>query len=223
MRRLISTLIALSVTRAMLCGEATSPERREPKPLDLPAGGGAAEDEEDAAETIQFFGGSYEGDGFFFLLDVSGSMYGERLTVLKEEMRRSLESLSKASEFGIVAFSDWVRTYAQRPKRATRTETRRAEEWVEELRAIGGTYMLDGARTLLPIAHKSRKKHRVIIAVGDGLPTNPDPDETLVSIVSENAHRLPWNTILIGAGEGQEAFMAALARLTGGVYRLIEI
>ena len=37
------------------------------KPLDLPAGGVADEEEdEDAPETISFYGGEYEGDAFFW-------------------------------------------------------------------------------------------------------------------------------------------------------------
>ena len=37
------------------------------RPLDLPAGGpGGQEDDEDAPETISFFGSEYEGDAFFW-------------------------------------------------------------------------------------------------------------------------------------------------------------
>lgn len=36
-------------------------------PLDLPAGGlGSDDDDEDAPETINFFGSEYEGDAFFW-------------------------------------------------------------------------------------------------------------------------------------------------------------
>ena len=37
------------------------------KPLDLPAGGvGTEQDDEDAPETIQFYGSEYEGEAFFW-------------------------------------------------------------------------------------------------------------------------------------------------------------
>ena len=44
------------------------------QPLDLPSGGGRADDEEDTAEAIHFYGAEYEGDAFFWCLDKSGSM-----------------------------------------------------------------------------------------------------------------------------------------------------
>ncbi len=222
MKRLLSMLILLPIAEALWCdtNEPSAGERK--RPLDLPAGGGGPQEDEDAPESIHFFGGTYEGDGFFFLLDVSGSMYGVRLVLLKEEFARSIASLSQASEFGAVAFSDWVRAFSHRPVRATRQQKRQAAAWVDELRAIGTTHMLAGARTLLPIAHRSKKRHRIIIAVGDGLPTDPDPQETLVAIVSENVRRIPWNTILIGSSNAAVEFMSSLSNLTGGVYRHIE-
>ena len=112
--------ISLTVAGACLfvltlsgAGSAPSVERR---PLDLPSGGvrGDESDEEDALEAIVFFGETYEGDGFFFLLDRSGSMNGFKLDMLKSEMVSALEELSPTNEFGIVSFSGVIS-----PKKST--------------------------------------------------------------------------------------------------------
>lgn len=47
------------------------------RPLDLPAGGGADHDEDSddiLPDNVLFFGQSFDGDAFFWVLDVSGSM-----------------------------------------------------------------------------------------------------------------------------------------------------
>ena len=57
------------------------------KPLDLPSGGsGDNDEEEDAPETINFWGGEYEGDAFFWCLDKSCSMsWNGEIQDLKQE------------------------------------------------------------------------------------------------------------------------------------------
>ena len=103
MRRRLALLAGLL---AFLGGEQLSFTQgtRQRRPLDLPSGGvGSDQDDEDAPEVIQFLGGFYEGDGFFFLLDISGSMHGDKIELLKEELSESLAELSIHSEFGVVA------------------------------------------------------------------------------------------------------------------------
>ena len=73
-------------------------------PLDLPSGGhGFDEDSEDLPESIHFFGSIYEGTGFFFLVDKSGSMNGTKMDQLKAELTSVIGSLSSGSYFGMVS------------------------------------------------------------------------------------------------------------------------
>ena len=94
------------------------------QPLDLPSGGGLVDEseEEDAPELITFYGHVFEGDGFFWSLDKSGSMGGNRLMVLKDEVTRAIQSLSPAAEFGFVAFSSNVVAWRNQPVQATSAE-----------------------------------------------------------------------------------------------------
>ena len=86
---------------------AQSDSPRQRRPLDLPSGGhGADSDEEDAPETITFYGGEYEGDGFFWCLDKSCSMgWADDIAFLKSEVISALASLSPQAEISLVAFS----------------------------------------------------------------------------------------------------------------------
>ncbi|MCI0652754.1 MAG: VWA domain-containing protein [Planctomycetes bacterium] len=192
-------------------------------PLDLPAGGrGSTAEDEDAPEIIEFYASQYEGDAFFFLIDKSGSMLGEQFDILKEEMTSSISSLSHRAEFGIVAFSTLAVAFSDKPSRATINNKSQAIAWVQALEASGLTRMLDGALILLPVAEQSRKKHRVIIVLSDGLPNGPGPEETLSGILAANDESIPMNTILIGAGPEAVAFMTDLAAATGGKFSHLE-
>ncbi|HIK82387.1 MAG TPA: hypothetical protein EYF93_05755, partial [Planctomycetes bacterium] len=67
--RTLGLLLVLSFivsTTGWIVGQSDEGARR---PLDLPSGGaGDGDDEEDAPETINFWGGEYEGDAFFWCL-----------------------------------------------------------------------------------------------------------------------------------------------------------
>ena len=211
-------LIAVPVVTFLVAASETSP--RAPTPLDLPSGGEAQSDEEeDAAEAIRFFGEVYEGDGFFFLLDRSGSMSGMKLDILKGEMNSALSELSESSEFGIVAFSGDISVFSPMPLEANSSNITAAREWVNALQAYGSTMMLGAAIELLTITQAATNDEREVIVVGDGNPNSPGPTETLEGILAANTEGLPFHTILIGSNESAIDFMTALATATGGTYR----
>lgn len=204
----------------LFAGVGWTESRGELQALDLPSGHAVAEseDEENTSEAILFFGQEFEGQAFFFLLDKSGSMAGSKMASLKHELTHSIQSLSRTSEFGIVAFSTGTSTYSPTPKKATQQRKASAIAWVEALQPYGATFMLDGATALLPIAALSRKNNKVVIAVGDGLPNGPGADDTLLGIVAANWEYLPFNTILFGTQQAATDFMSELAEVTGGSF-----
>ena len=64
MKRLLLVLALVPVLSFALFADGTASSK---KPLDLPAGGiGTSDDDEDAPETIQFYGSEYEGEAFFW-------------------------------------------------------------------------------------------------------------------------------------------------------------
>ncbi|MFQ5654113.1 MAG: VWA domain-containing protein [Planctomycetota bacterium] len=209
----------LILTLLLVSGGGWGASGGERRPLDLPSGGaGRSSEEEDAPETIIFFGAAYEGDGFFFLLDKSGSMAGEKIMLLKEELTSTINSLSSHSDFAIVAFSGDVISFSPVPSRAEPQQKAAAIGWVQGLEPYGPTFMLNGALYLLPITRLCNLPRRVIIAVGDGLPNGPGPDDTLEGIVSANWEGLPINTILFGSEPTAVEFMSNLSAATGGTF-----
>ena len=202
MTRVLITVLAFG----LLFGGATTIDGLdggERRPLDLPSGGaGDGEDDEDAPEVISFYGAEYEADAFFWVIDRSGSMLGEPMTVLKFELTEVLRQLTYRAEFGMVSFATEYTIFASRPIRATRSNKARGAIWVNELIADGWTCMPDPAAEIFNIANQCRKRNRVVIMVGDGVPRcmvydNVESDLVLEAIAGANYKRTKVNTIFI--------------------------
>ena len=189
-------------------------------PLDLPSGGSSDSDEdEDAPESISFYGGQFEGDGFFWLLDRSCSMGWEgRMQQLKEEMNQALTSLSGNSEFGVVAFGSGTTIFSQIPLEGDSGNTNSANSWVQALQPDGATCMADAGVQCINISNMSDKENKQIIALSDGEPNCPGASETISAMSAANWQQTPINTIYISSDAGGISFMQALAAANNGTF-----
>ena len=202
MYRLLIAILAFG----LLFGGATTIcglDDGERRPLDLPSGGtGDGEEDEDAPEVISFYGAEFEADAFFWVIDRSGSMLGEPMAVLQFELTEGLRQLTNRAEFGMVSFATEYTIFEPRPMRATTSNKARGAIWVNALMADGWTCMPDPAAEIFNIANQSRKRNRVVILVGDGVPRcmtfeNIESDEVLEAIAAANHKRTKVNTIFI--------------------------
>lgn len=200
--------------------EAASGER---KPLDMPSGGrGADDDEEDAPETIIFYGNDYEGDAFFWCLDKSGSMeWGGAMEDLQQEVTEAVNSLSPQAEFSIVAFSSNTVTWSTTPKAATTAQKAAAIAWVNSLVPDGWTCLAPAAITMLQICNQSSKPARQMLILSDGVPTCDGVDttnQTLSEITAANWQQVPIHTIYINDDSEGISFMQLLAAQNFGSF-----
>jgi Ca-activated chloride channel family protein len=109
------------------------------------------------------------------VLDVSGSMSGEKLAQAKTALEQLVGSLRDGDRFRIVAFSSSVRRFAAEWTLAMPDQRRRAVEWVRALDAGGGTNIagaLEEAYSLPPAASALG----VVVFLTDGRPTVGEQD-----------------------------------------------
>ena len=196
------------------------------RPLDLPSGGvGAIEDEEPAPEVITFYGSVFEGNGFFWCLDISCSMtLHNRIDILKMEATRAIQSLSTASDFGIVAFNDSSFAFSMVPREADAVQKMLAINWVTQLTPTGTTCLGNAGVITLKLSRFSRRSRKTMIVVSDGQPNcqgNEEVEETLIQITEANTHRIAINTIYVGSDNGGIEFMQDLATRNGGTFTLV--
>ncbi|MDE0960065.1 MAG: VWA domain-containing protein, partial [Planctomycetota bacterium] len=193
------------------------------RPLDLPAGGGADHDEDSddiLPDNVLFFGQSFDGDAFFWVLDVSGSMAsGGRLDTLKTEFVGAINSLSSHSDFGAIAFSSNMIPFDMRCGEASPARKAAAVGWIQQIEAHGVTCLAPAVIEGLVSLRKSDHDDRRLILVGDGAPFCGGISEAEIAhwnILAANWDRIPIDTVFTGGDEAGLDFFQGLSNANQG-------
>ena len=151
------------------------------------------------------------------VVDVSGSMSGEKLSQTRRALGQLLGSLRAADRFRLIRFSSGVTSYARGWTPAAGPELMRAQAWVERLRADGGTN-ISGALDEAFSETSPEGRLPVLIFLTDGLPTAGD---TNPEAIADLADRLWGRARVFAFGVGYDVDTYLLDRLTmagrGGV------
>jgi len=141
------------------------------------------------------------------VLDVSGSMRGEKIVQAKNALKFVLDNLHDKDRFNVVAFSTGVQAYTRRLVPAS--ERREALRFVDRLGATGGT---DINRALLEALDSAdAERPTVIIFLTDGLATEGVVEaDRILSNVSDAAGP---NARLFAFGVGNDVNTFLLDRL----------
>ena len=143
-----------------------------------------------------------------FILDTSGSMRGEKLTQAKNALKYALDNLNADDRFNIIAFSTGTQQYADSLRPAS--ERKDAEEFVDGLKAVGGTN-IERALTQA-LTQSSGKRPQVNIFLTDGLATEGVKETAeIIARVNKAAHK---ETRLFAFGVGDEVNTILLDTLT---------
>lgn len=144
------------------------------------------------------------------VVDVSGSMSGEKMEQARAALHGLLASLSPNDRFRLIAFSDQVRVYNPEWLGATRDNVSRANAWIDDLRAEGGTNI---AGALAEAFHATSPGERLpfVVFVTDGLPSigEQNPER-----IAEAAERARGRTRVFAFGVGYDVNTYLLDRLS---------
>ncbi len=105
-----------------------------------------------------------------FVIDVSGSMAGGKLAQAKAAGRQLLATLGRDDRFRLIAFSNDVDEYRDGWTPATGPERARAEAWLEDLGASGGTNIAGALERALE-ASETNGRLALVLFLTDGAPT----------------------------------------------------
>ena len=144
------------------------------------------------------------------VLDISGSMSGEKLEQGKAALLQLVRTLRAGDRFRLIAFSAAVRREAPGWSDATPENVRRAEEWVHSLTPEGGTNIA-GALTEAFAAPPARGALGVVVFLTDGLPTAGETDPERLAEAADRA-RGPFRVFSFGIGYDVNTYV--LDRLT---------
>jgi Ca-activated chloride channel family protein len=105
-----------------------------------------------------------------FVMDVSGSMSGEKMEQARAAGKQILRSLSPMDRFRLIDFSSDVRTFRDNFSSATRENIRAAERYLDELDAQGSTNISGALDEALSSPVQSGRLP-IVLFLTDGQPT----------------------------------------------------
>jgi Ca-activated chloride channel family protein len=115
-----------------------------------------------------------------FVLDVSGSMNGQKIEQARAAGKQLLRTLSPIDRFRLIDFSSDVRTFRDEFSYATRENVRAAERYLNDLDAQGSTN-ISGALDEALSAPTQSGRLPIILFLTDGQPTVGERDGTAIA------------------------------------------
>jgi hypothetical protein len=167
------------------------------------AGGGAA----------NFFGVEARGSRFAYVVDISGSMQGEKLAALKIELNSSVNALLEHMSYFVVPFSNGAQPLGERRKwtGASGEGKRWAGERVNELQAEGGTQPWPALEIVLTM----KPAPDAVYFMTDGHFDAEVAD--MIAVRNRGARKIPIHCIAFG-DESAEELLRKIAGQSGGTY-----
>jgi Ca-activated chloride channel family protein len=120
------------------------------------------------------------------VVDVSGSMSGEKLEQARSALRQLLSSLGSDDRFRLIAFSSRVSTQRSEWTRATADNVSEARRWIDGLAANGGTN-IEGALDEAFRLETSAGRLPLVIFLTDGLPSVGEENPERLAAQAERA------------------------------------
>lgn len=144
------------------------------------------------------------------VVDVSGSMQGEKLEQVKAALRQLLASLSGEDRFRLIAFSNGAVTHAPDWTEVGSESLADARRWVDALQAEGGTNIA-GALTEAFRAASPAARLPIVLFLTDGLPSvgEQNPER-----IAEAAERWRGRARVFAFGVGYDVNTYLLDRLS---------
>jgi Ca-activated chloride channel family protein len=144
------------------------------------------------------------------VIDVSGSMSGEKIAQAKAALAQLLASLRDRDRFRLVAFSGGVRRYASGWTTASPENRRDATVWIRSLEAEGGTNIA-GALTEAFADAADPEALGVVVFLTDGQPSVGESDPERIAERAEQG-RGRFRVFAFGVGDDVNTYL--LDRLT---------
>jgi len=144
-----------------------------------------------------------------FILDVSGSMAGDSIKQAKSALLLALDRLRPEDRFNIIAFSDTVKSFANKALAASDDNRIRGRQFVNDLNADGGTEMKPALMQALDGSNQ-HEYLRQIVFLTDGAVGN---EEELFQIINK---RLGDSRLFpVGIGSAPNSYFMNRAAIMG--------
>jgi Ca-activated chloride channel family protein len=144
-----------------------------------------------------------------FVIDVSGSMSGEKMEQARAAGKQFLRSLSTMDRFRLIDFSSDVRTFRDGFSAASRENIRAAERYLDELDAQGSTN-ISGALDEALSSRVESGRLPIVLFLTDGHPTVGERD---ASVIAADVARRRGSRRLFTFGVGSDLNVSLIEQL----------
>ncbi|MCU0702849.1 MAG: VIT and VWA domain-containing protein [Fimbriiglobus sp.] len=145
------------------------------------------------------------------VLDTSGSMSDVKMSQVKQAVRKCLNSLDPKDRFALIAFSTGVNPYSDKLEEASPDQIEKATNWIDQLRAGGGTAIQAALDAALDLRGKDPSRSFTVTFFTDGQPTvgETNPQRIVKAVGDKNT----TNTRIFTFGVGDDVNAAMLDQL----------
>jgi Ca-activated chloride channel family protein len=150
------------------------------------------------------------------VVDISGSMEGEKLGAAKQAVSAVLHGLDQGDRFRLIAFESHIHPHTPRFVEFTQRSLEQADRWIAALHSMGGTEMAPA----LAEAFADDTPHgrlRTVVFITDGQAWN-EPE--LAALVAREGHGALLFTVGIDTAVN-DSLLSRLARIGGGTCELV--
>ncbi|MFM7149489.1 MAG: VIT and vWA domain-containing protein, partial [Gemmataceae bacterium] len=145
------------------------------------------------------------------VLDISGSMRGEKLKQAKKAVEKCLQKLQPEDQFGLLAFATGLTPFEDGLKKVGPDSLSRAGKWLGELESSGGTAIDAALQAALDLQPKAKERPFAVVFFTDGQPTigEINPDRILKNVQGKNQSK----TRIFSFGVGDDVNAMLLDKL----------
>ncbi|HVO74012.1 MAG TPA: VIT domain-containing protein, partial [Ignavibacteriaceae bacterium] len=128
---------------------------------------------------------SVDSKNITFVIDISGSMAGDKLKQAKRALTYCINNLNPGDGFDIIEFSTEAYSLFNNLERPDDLNIKKAAKFIEDMRAAGGTNIEQALEMAVKEKGRAGKAH-LIVFITDGKPTIGETnDEALIKTVEE--------------------------------------
>ncbi len=146
-----------------------------------------------------------------FVVDISGSMQGSKMTAAKRALTAALHGLCTGDRFALLAFDDRLEHFTPDFVAYDAASLDKADRWIGKLQPRGGTEMLPAIQHALR-GQTPEGRLRTVLFITDGQAEN---EQELVAAVANRRGEARFFTLGIDTAVN-EALLKRLARVGGG-------
>ncbi len=146
-----------------------------------------------------------------FVIDVSGSMQGEKISQAKEALKFCVNSLSTDDRFDIISFSSTVNMFQGNLQKATDDTKENAGYYIDNLYAACGTNIQEALKQALQEKRVVDERETSIIFLTDGLPT--EGETNIQQILQQTSQLIKDGTRIFTFGVGYDVNTFLLDKL----------